>query len=70
MIKDVLDEENQNGNKAQSVDFNGEMVEIMQGMRGRPVKYDDLVARQLLGCVKVMSKDLLCINFKDDKKLN
>lgn len=48
-------------------DRNNEIV--IQGLKNHPVEYNDLVVRQLIECIKVMSKDTLHIYFKDGIKL-
>lgn len=45
------------------------MTAIMQGLKNHPVEYNDLVVRQLIECIKVISKDTLHIYFKDGIKI-
>ncbi len=47
----------------------GEMTIAMSGLENHPVEYNDLVVRQLIECIKVMSAELLYIYFKDGTKL-
>ena len=42
-----------------------EMATIIDGLKNHPVQYDDLVTRQLIHYIKVVSKDKLQIYFKD-----
>ena len=42
-----------------------EMAAIIEGLKNHPVQYDDLVTRQLIHYIKVVSKDKLQIYFKD-----
>ena len=42
-----------------------EMATIIDGLKNHPVQYDDLVTRQLIHYIKVVSKDELQIYFKD-----
>ena len=42
-----------------------EMAAIIDGLKNHPVQYDDLVTRQLIHYIKVVSKDKLQIYFKD-----
>lgn len=45
------------------------MTTVMNGLKNHPVEYNDLVVRQLIECIKVISKDSLHIYFKDGIKL-
>ena len=42
-----------------------EMAAIIEGLKNHPVQYDDLVTRQLIHYIKVVSKEKLQIYFKD-----
>ena len=42
-----------------------EIAVIIDGLKNHPVRYDDLVTRQLIHYIKVVSKDKLQIYFKD-----
>lgn len=69
-IKDELDEIEKSKSKVETeTDFIEEMTMVMQGLKNHPVEYNDLVVRQLIECIKVMSKDTLHIYFKDGIKL-
>lgn len=46
-----------------------EMTAVMRGLKNHPVEYNDIVVRQLIECIKVMSKDTLHIYFKDGIKI-
>ena len=41
------------------------MAAIIEGLKNHPVQYDDLVTRQLIHYIKVISADKLQIYFKD-----
>ena len=47
-----------------------EMTTIMQGFKNHPVEYNDIMVRQLIECIKVMSPELLHIYFKDGTMIN
>ena len=47
-----------------------EMRAIIEGMKNRPVDYNEQVVRQLIDCIKIMSDKELYIYFKDGSKLN
>ena len=65
-IKDELDEIEKSKSKIETTDDSiKEMTAIMQGLKNHPVEYNDLVVRQLIECIKVISKDTLHIYFKD-----
>ena len=69
-IKDELDEIEKNKSKIETTaDSIKEMTAVMQGLKNHPVEYNDLVVRQLIECIKVMSKDTLHIYFKDGIKI-
>ncbi len=69
-IKDELDEIEKNKSKIETTaDSIEEMTAIMQGLKNHPVEYNDLVVRQLIECIKVMSKYTLHIYFKDGIKI-
>lgn len=69
-IKDELDEIEKSKSKIETVtDSIEEMTVVMQGLKNHPVEYNDLVVRQLIECIKVMSKDTLHIYFKDGMKM-
>lgn len=42
-----------------------EMTTIMQGLKNHPVEYNDIIVRQLINCIKVISSDQIQIYFKD-----
>ena len=68
-LKDELDNIEKNKHKSENAaDSLNEITEIMNGLKNRPVEYDDIVVRQLIECIKVISKDTLCICFKDGTK--
>lgn len=46
-----------------------EMTAVMQGLKNHPVEYNDQAVRQLIECIKVISKDTLHIYFKDGIKI-
>ena len=69
-IKDELDEIGKSKSKIETTDDSiEEMTAVMNGLKNHPVEYNDLVVRQLIECIKVMSKDTLHIYFKDGIKL-
>lgn len=69
-IKDELDEIEKSKSKIETTDDSiKEMTAIMQGLKNHPVEYNDLVVRQLIECIKVISKDTLHIYFKDGIKI-
>lgn len=69
-IKDELDEFEKSKSKIETTaDSIEEITAIMQGLKNHPVEYNDLVVRQLIECIKVMSKDTLHIYFKDGIKI-
>ena len=69
-IKDELDEFEKSKSKIETAtDSIEEMTAVMQGLKNHPVEYNDLVVRQLIECVKVISKDTLHVNFKDGIKI-
>ncbi len=69
-IKDELDEIEKSKSKIETTaDSIEEMTVIMQGLKNHPVEYNDLVVRQLIECIKVISKDKLHIYFKDGIKI-
>ena len=69
-IKDELAEAEKEQAKLQkNADSIEEMTGIMNGLKNHPVEYNDLAVRQLIECIKVMSKDLLHIYFKDGTKI-
>lgn len=69
-IKDELDEIEKSKSKIETTaDSIEEMTAIMQGLKNHPVEYNDLVVRQLIECIKVISKDSLHIYFKDGIKI-
>lgn len=69
-IKDELEEIGKSKSKIETTaDSIEEMTAIMQGLKNHPVKYNDLVVRQLIECIKVISKDTLHIYFKDGIKI-
>ena len=47
-----------------------EMTAVMRGLKNHPVEYNDIVVRQLIECIKVISKDTLHIYFKDGIKID
>lgn len=69
-IKDELNEIEKSKSKLETVDNSiEEMTTVMQGLKNHPVEYNDLVVRQLIECVKVISKDTLHVYFKDGIKI-
>lgn len=69
-IKDELDEFEKSKSKIETAtDSIEEMTAVMQGLKNHPVEYNDLVVRQLIECIKVISKDTLHIYFKDGIKI-
>ena len=69
-IKDELAEAQQSRSKIEIVaDSIEEMTTIMEGLKNHPVEYNDLVVRQLIECIKVMSAELIYIYFKDGTKI-
>lgn len=69
-IKDELDEFEKSKSKIETAtDSIEEMTAVMQGLKNHPVEYNDLVVRQLIECIKVISKDKLHIYFKDGIKI-
>lgn len=69
-IKDELDEIEKSKSKIETTaDSIKEMTVVMQGLKNHPVEYNDLVVRQLIECIKVISKDSLHIYFKDGIKI-
>lgn len=69
-IKDELDEFEKSKSKIETAtDSIEEMTAVMQGLKNHPVEYNDLVVRQLIECVKVISKDTLHVYFKDGIKI-
>lgn len=69
-IKDELEKIEKNKSKIETAtDCTEEMTEVMKGLKNHPVEYNDLVVRQLIECIKVMSKDTLHIYFKDGVKI-
>lgn len=45
------------------------MTMIISGLKNHTVEYNDIVVRQLIECVKVMSANVLYIYFKDGLKM-
>lgn len=69
-IKDELDEIGKSKSKIETTDDSiEEMTAVMNGLKNHPVEYNDLVVRQLIECIKVISKDTLHIYFKDGIKI-
>lgn len=69
-IKDELDEIERHKSKIKTgTDSIEEMTAVMNGLKNHPVEYNDLVVRQLIECIKVISKDILHIYFKDGTKI-
>ena len=65
-IEDELSEiERQKSELEKSPEQLEEMAAIIEGLKNHPVQYDDLVTRQLIHYIKVVSKDKLQIYFKD-----
>lgn len=70
-IKDELDEIEKSKSKIETTaDSVKEMTTVMQGLKNHPVEYNDLVVRQLIECIKVISKNTLHIYFKDGIKID
>lgn len=69
-IKDELEKIEKSKSKIETAtDCTEEMTEVMKCLKKHPVEYNDLVVRQLIECIKVMSKDTLHIYFKDGIKI-
>ncbi len=69
-IKDELEKIEKSKSKIETAtDCTEKMTEVMKGLKNHPVEYNDLVVRQLIECIKVMSKDTLHIYFKDGVKI-
>lgn len=69
-IKDELEKIEKSKSKIETAtDCTEEMTEVMRGLKNHPVEYNDIVVRQLIECIKVMSKDTLLIYFKDGIKI-
>ncbi len=69
-IKDELDEIGKSKSKIETTDDSiEEMTAVMNGLKNHPVEYNDFVVRQLIECIKVISKDTLHIYFKDGMKM-
>lgn len=69
-IKDELEKIEKSKSKIETAtDSIEEMTAVMQGLKNHPVEYNDLVVRQLIECVKVISKDTLHVYFKDGIKI-
>lgn len=69
-IKDELEKIEKSKSKIETAaDCTGEMTEVMKCLKNHPVEYNELVVRQLIECIKVMSKDTLHIYFKDGVKI-
>lgn len=69
-IKDELDEIERHKSKIKTgTDSIEEMTAVMRGLKNHPVEYNDIVVRQLIECIKVISKDILHIYFKDGTKI-
>ena len=43
---------------------------IIEGLKNHPVPYDDIIVRQLIYCIKVVSKNMIQIYFKDGTTLD
>ena len=70
-IEDELSEINKNKSSIEtSSNTLEEMTTIMQGFKNHPVEYNDIMVRQLIECIKVMSPELLHIYFKDGTMIN
>lgn len=70
VIKDELDEIEKSKSKIETAaDSIEKMTAVMQGLKNHPVEYNDLVVRQLIECIKVISKNTLHIYFKDGEKI-
>lgn len=71
VIKDELDEIEKSKSKIETAaDSIEKMTAVMQGLKNHPVEYNDLVVRQLIECIKVISKNTLHIYFKDGIKID
>lgn len=68
-IKDELYEIEKSKFKIETADSIEEMTAVMRGLKNHPVEYNDIVVRQLIECIKVMSKGTLHIYFKDGMKM-
>ncbi len=69
-IKDELDEIERHKSKIEiATDSIEEMTSVMSGLKNHPVEYNDIVVRQLIECIKVISKDTLHIYFKDGTRI-
>ncbi len=69
-IKDELEKIEKSKSKIETAtDCTEEMTEVMKCLKNHHVEYNDLVVRQLIECIKVMSKDTLHIYFKDGIKI-
>ncbi len=69
-IKDELEEIEKSKSKLETTaDSIEEMTAVMQGLKNHPVEYNDLVVRQLIECIKMISKETLHIYFKDGIKI-
>lgn len=69
-IKDELDEIERHKSKIKTATNSiEEMTSVMRGLKNHPVEYNDIVVRQLIECIKVISKDTLHIYFKDGEKM-
>lgn len=69
-IKDELEKIEKSKSKIETAaDCTEEMTEVMKCLKNHPVEYNELVVRQLIECIKVMSKDTLHIYFKDGVKI-
>lgn len=69
-IKDELAQmEKRQSSLEKATDSIEEMTTIMEGLKNHPVEYNDLVVRQLIECIKIMSVELIYIYFKDGTKI-
>ncbi len=69
-IKDELEEIEKNKSKLETTaDSIEEMTVVMQELKNHPVEYNYLVVRQLIECIKMISKETLHIYFKDGIKI-
>lgn len=69
-IKDELEKIEKSKSKIETAtDCTEEMTEVMKCLKNHPVEYNDLVVRQLIECIKVISKETLHIYFKDGIKI-
>ncbi len=69
-IKDELEKIEKSKSKIETAaDCAEEMTEVMKCLKNHPVEYNDLVVRQLIECIKIISKDILHIYFKDGIKI-